>query len=321
MADAGGGGSPYAVRLPMMPTGPYCSRQVAAALVAAAASFNLAAAATIDIVVSERAAVYAETANIVRDELGARATVRILAVDEIPLANPKNASLTVTLGTRALQTALAQSRSPIVLGLAPRAAYENAIRTATPRAIGGVYLDQPYTRQLNLVRVVLGDKPRVGVLVGPDNERAIASLQKAARDLKMTLAHESVTAREEIYPMLARLLPEVDALLAVPDATVYSSATIQNVLLTTYRAQRPVFGFSPAYVRAGALAAVHSMPSDMAPQIAEIAAHILAGGAPSLQYPRRFSVSVNAQVARSLGLAVSEESTIIEQLQRMEREP
>jgi ABC-type uncharacterized transport system substrate-binding protein len=111
-------------------------------------------------------------------------------------------------------------------------------------------------------------------------------------------------------------------LLALPDASIFNAGTIHNILLSALRARQPLIGFSEAYVRAGAVAAVYSMPRHVGRQAGEIAARALAGAPlPPPQYPRAFSVSVNHTVARALGLAVEEEGAIASRLQRMEREP
>jgi putative tryptophan/tyrosine transport system substrate-binding protein len=283
------------------------------------------AAAAVDIVLSEASGIYVEAANIIRDDLAPRATVRHIAVEQFGQAPVADDTVVVALGTRALRAALTKERNgPVVFGLVPRAAYDNAVaslpRPASPRAISGVFLDQPHARQLNLVRTAIEGKSRIGVLTSAETERSVAQLQTAAKALRLTLTREMVSSRDDIYPALTRLLPEVDALLALPDVTVYSAGTIQNILMTTYRAQRPVFAFSPAYVRAGALAAVYSTPAQIAPQIAELVTKALAGNVSPPQYPRRFSVSVNAQVARSLGLTLEDEATLAARLERLERE-
>jgi ABC-type uncharacterized transport system substrate-binding protein len=143
-----------------------------------------------------------------------------------------------------------------------------------------------------------------------------------ARDLKFGVAREGISSTAEVYPSLTRLLAETDVLLALPDPVVFNSGTIQNILLTTYRAQQPLFGFSPAYVRAGAIAAVYSTPRQLAAQTAEAAGRALSGAAlPRPSHPKKFSVAVNPTVARSLGLTVDDEATLAARLQRTEREP
>ena len=120
---------------------------------------------------------------------------------------------------------------------------------------------------------------------------------------------------------LKKLLDESDLLLAFADPQIYNSHTIQNILLGSFRAQVPMVAFSPAYVRAGALLAVHSTPSQIGQQAGALARGVLQGqplGVP--QYPLQFEVSVNEHVARSLGLKL-DGITLAERLRRLERGP
>jgi ABC-type uncharacterized transport system substrate-binding protein len=104
---------------------------------------------------------------------------------------------------------------------------------------------------------------------------------------------------------LQSLLLSSDVLLAIPDAEIYNASTIRNILLTTYRNKVPLVGFSPGYVKAGALCAVYSTPQQIAEQSAHmIKAFVDAHALPAAQYAKQFEVSINEQVARSLGLNI-----------------
>ena len=96
-----------------------------------------------------------------------------------------------------------------------------------------------------------------------------------------------------------------------------------DLLLTSYRYQKPVFGFSQSYVRAGALAAVYSSSKQLAKQAAEIAikSQQAPGVLPPPQVPKYFSVVVNYQVARSLNLQVADEDSINKKMLALESPP
>ena len=101
------------------------------------------------------------------------------------------------------------------------------------------------------------------------------------------------------------MLQDSDVLLALPDSSVYNSATLRNILLATYRSGIPLIGLSPAYVKAGALCAVFSTPTQIAAQAAMAIQQFWEISAlPVAQYPQLFEVTVNEQVGRSLGLSI-----------------
>nr|HPR06509.1 ABC transporter substrate binding protein [Denitromonas sp.] len=90
-------------------------------------------------------------------------------------------------------------------------------------------------------------------------------------------------------------------------------------LLTAYRHRSPVIGFSPAYVRAGAVMAVYSSPEQMGQQAAEMAVQSLLGNPlPEARHPAYFSVSVNPHVARSLSIDLPDAATLEAQIRRQE---
>jgi ABC-type uncharacterized transport system substrate-binding protein len=284
-----------------------------------------AAAVEIEVVVSDNTGLYSDAARELRQALGSDVHCTSTTAEAVERKEkPASAALIVTLGTRALGAVLArESPAPVVAALVPRKAFEATVAAsaAPSRPVSAVFLDQPYSRQLNLIRLMLPGGARVGVLAGSDWDPQVAALAGVARDQRLTLFREVVNAPRELHTALQRLLGEVDSILALPDASVFNASTLPNVLLTSYRKNQPVFGFSPAYVRAGALAAVFSSPEQNARQAAEMVLRALASGSlPAPQYPRAFWVSVNGTVARSLDLKVQEEAVLVAELQRLEKE-
>jgi ABC-type uncharacterized transport system substrate-binding protein len=285
----------------------------------------LAAPVEIEVVLSDNTSLYTDAARELRQALGSDVHCTSTTAEAVERKEkPASAALIVTLGTRALGAVLArESPAPVVAALVPRKAFEATVAAsaAPSRLVSAVFLDQPYSRQLNLIRLMLPRGSRVGVLAGSDWDPQVAALAGVARDQRLTLFREVVNAPRELHPALQRLLGEVDSILALPDASVFNASTLPNVLLTSYRKNQPVFGFSPAYVRAGALAAVFSAPEQNARQAAEMVLRALASGSlPAPQYPRAFWVSINGTVARSLDLKVQDEAVVVAELQRLEKE-
>ena len=155
------------------------------------------------------------------------------------------------------------------------------------------------------------------MLLGPSSQDRLKPLQQAAREQKVAVSAEQVTTEEDIIPALKHLFTNADVLLALPDPLVFNKNTAQSLLLTSYRAQIPLIAYSKSYVSAGALAAVYSTPAQIGQQAAELLVRLMQAKTltlPSPQYPKYFSVSVNYQVARSLGLAIESEAALLEQI-------
>jgi ABC-type uncharacterized transport system substrate-binding protein len=158
---------------------------------------------------------------------------------------------------------------------------------------------------------------RLGVLFGNDSQQYQQAFEKAANEQGLQLNAYKVDGEDNLYPALQRVLEENDVLLAIPDAAVYNGRSIQNVLLASYRQRIPMMGFSPAYVRAGAMLALYSSPAQIGSQTARVVHSALSGVAlQPVQVPMEFMVGVNANVARSLGFRLSEDALRIQLLNR-----
>jgi hypothetical protein len=175
-----------------------------------------------------------------------------------------------------------------------------AQRGSHPVASTAVYAEPAPADQLRLAALLYRRPVRVAAILGPDT----GFLRPALEAEKVTV----LQAGGEDINRLLNQIAQTDVLLALPDSTVYTTESIRNILLSTYRHKQGVIGFSGDMVKAGALATTYSEIEDIDAQVAEIARAYVAGGelAPP-QFPRYFRTIVNEGVARSLDLTVSDE--------------
>ena len=288
------------------------------------------AAVTVVMVSSERSGAYLEAAEALIGELErtglARAEVLQLTALEFSAAGPLAPKLFVALGTEAaLVLAKAELRAPVLSTLLPRVSFERALLQSGRKMssqFSALYLDQPLSRQLELIRLALPDARRIGLLWGPDSQGQAAALKALAQARGLELVEATVGRNVMLFPSLNRVLENADLLLALADPQVYNSSSIQNILLASFRAKVPLMAFSPAYVRAGALLALHVTPTQIGLQAAAIARSVLQGKSLSATpiYSQDFSVAVNEHVARSLGLTLDADA-LRAQLRRREGSP
>ena len=168
----------------------------------------------------------------------------------------------VAIGTHAMEQVAVDARVPVLNILVPRQSYESTRLRAKhdSRQYSAIYLDQPLTRQLQLIKAALPNRDAVGVLLGPSSQDRLKPLQQAAREQKVGVSAEQVTTEEDIIPALKRLFTNADVLLALPDPLVFNKIP-HKFALTSYRADSADCVFQ-IYVSAGALAAVYSTPAD-----------------------------------------------------------
>lgn len=294
------------------------------------AASSVQAGATVVIVSSERSVAYVEAADVLVGQLEHAGLplqeVLQLTVAEFSAAVRLTPKLFVALGVEAaMALAQAELAAPVLCTLLPRISFERVLQTSGRKAsaqFSALYLDQPWSRQLELVRLALPAARRVGVLWGPTSQVQAPALRALAHASGLELVEATVARNELLFTGLKTVLEEADLLLAVADPQVYSSSSIQNILLGSFRAKVPLLAFSPAYVRAGALLALHVTPTQIGRHAATIASSVLQGKALSATplYPLEFTVAVNEHVARSFGLTL-DALTLSAQLRRREATP
>ncbi|MGE5467008.1 MAG: ABC transporter substrate-binding protein [Ignavibacteria bacterium] len=269
---------------------------------------------------------YAEVVDAVRAELqGVAAEVVAKPWPELMRSEGPAPRIVVAIGVSALR-GFSESgpRVPLLATLVPRAAYAGAAAALAGRPHSAVWLDQPAGRQLDLLRLALPGRTRVGVVFGSESRAYENEIQRAAAERGLILVGARSEAPDQLPSALRKALEDADVLLALPDPQVYNGATIQNVLTSTYRQRVPMAGFSPAYVKAGALLALYSTPAQVGNQVGDIVRGFLSGRPlPAPQGPRDFVVGANADVGRSLGIPIDPNAAEkwAEQLRGKERAP
>jgi putative ABC transport system substrate-binding protein len=286
------------------------------------------AAPLIWVALGESGGVHQETADHLKASLADFAEARVDRATELFAGRGARPDLIVTVGAAALDLALEQlpkkeagwAKIPLLATLVPQAVVEARRALVGVRPFSAVVLDQPLARQFALIRRALPESQRVGVLPGPLTRARLGQIEKEARQrgLQLVVGPE-VRASEDIYPSLKETLIHADVVLALPEPLVYNAGTLQNILLTTYRARVPLIAFSSAYVKAGALLAVYSTPQQVARQTALVVRDWLAGREPPLYvFNPEFTVVANDKVAASLGLRPFDVDELAADLRRLE---
>lgn len=268
------------------------------------------------IVSSDSTAAYMDAVQALITELGRSGVspydIRRLNVTEWatwaePAPSPR---LYVALGTQATAALAASGLSaPVLAALIPRGSFERVLAGSARKASSeftAIYLDQPLGRQLTMVRMALPQAKRVGVLWGPDSWLKAPSFRTLAVAHGFSVNEAGLEGKFNVFSDLRQVLGGSDVFLALADPLVFNSDSIQNILLTTFRARVPLVAFSPAYVRAGALLALHATPEQAGRQAATLVLEVLRGQ-PLPERPvesNDFEVAVNEHVARALNLTL-----------------
>ena len=171
-----------------------------------------------------------------------------------------------------------------------------------------LYWSPSLSAQLALIRTMLPATNRIGMLVkASGNDDDIAWL----RAFKQYAAAQSVEVKiqsvdkERIPRQVSELAASTDVLLAQPNTDIYNRDTIRFILLAAYRQNKVLVGPSPAFVKAGALASLYVPTNVIYDEVAQKVRYFIKNNKlPPASQIQNLSVSLNAQVAKSLGLSV-----------------
>ncbi|MDP2030538.1 MAG: ABC transporter substrate binding protein [Thiobacillus sp.] len=282
-----------------------------------------AVAARVAVVLSDDSAPYQEAYQVIRTYLddSGHETVRMYA-GGVTSAALKEARLAVAVGVLAADAlAVLPSPPPVLAVLVPRAWYLKSGRARLTdgghRLASAIYIDQPIERQVALIRLAFPEAHRVGVLLSADQAGLLGELENAMHAQHLVLVSAILVEGEHLITPLENVLSEADLLLALPDPLVFNRNTAQSLFLTSYRYRDPVLGYSRSLTRAGALLSLHSSPAEIGRQTAEWVNSALQGSMvrlPVPAHPAYFSISINAQVARSLGYSLLPEAELEKRL-------
>ena len=236
-----------------------------------------------------------------------------------PLANlpapgklPGNTRL-VLLDPPSLDWRLQDAQGPPTLVLRiSRLQARQRLGSALPPHLSLLWSDPPLERQLRLIRILLPQAKRIGVLYDQHSEFLIKELRQAAGPLRMEIVAEHWDDINDSRP-LQSLLKNSDVLLGLDDPDLYNPKTVKNLLLSSYSRQMALVGPNAAFVKAGSLASTYSDQNDWLAVLDRLLDRSPATW-PRTHYPDRFKVLSNPQVARSLGIEQINEASVATQL-------
>lgn len=231
-------------------------------------------------------------------------------LDEVRRSQP---ALVLAIGTRAARLAHQSGLGiPIVYAMVldPASVGLPAPGEVPSDAITGISLDVPLEEQFDLIRSLLPNARRIGVLYDPvKSGGAVRKAGVVARSSGMKIVAQSVRSEADALEAARLLAPSVDAMLAIADPTVLTAANIRPLILFWLRARKPLFGMSEGFVRNGALAALVPDPEEVGRRAGELVSQILSsalGQTPRPEPPPQAMIFLNRASAQHLGVVLSE---------------
>lgn len=177
-------------------------------------------------------------------------------------------------------------------------------------------LDQPATRQLNLIRLIDPNIKNIGVIVTAQSSPHLKKLKQLANVKNLTI-NEYLTDAASVRYQINDISKASDAILAIADKDIYNASSLPQILLTSYRYKTPVIGFSKGFIKAGAISGAVSSSEQLVQHLAEYLLKLKNTRNEifdSLIYPKYFEVISNRNVAKSLNLHFPSDEQLKKQL-------
>ncbi len=277
------------------------------------------------LLLSNDSAPYQSFSNTLTKSLPASIQTAVMPVQNASFIDPPaHTDLIVAVGIKAAEAALRQTAIPVLTTMVPQAGYESLLNNSVPskpaRTVTAIYLNQPWARQVDFVYALLPEHRKIAVLFSPASKNEAGHLRDAVSVRGGSLVAQSVDSDAALFSDLENILQNSEVLLALPDNAIYSSSNVRNILLTTYRLNVPLIGFSQAYVNAGAIAALFSTPEQLAVQTAATVLDFAQSGhLHTAQYPDTYTIAVNQQVAHSLGIELDSDEMLRARMKKNRR--
>ena len=180
--------------------------------------------------------------------------------------------------------------------------------------VWGVTTEVPISEQFKLIAEAIPRVRSIGVLYQSDTPLGLAMLARIRSSLPADWRCEPVAVNE--FPSVSDAIESlvskrIDLIWTAPDAKLFDTAAVRSLLLSSVRKKIPVWGFSPQFVRAGALLGIGVEPQAQGRQAADLLIAILADrnathDKPRARGPDGFQIAVNLLVARQLDIEMPE---------------
>jgi len=230
--------------------------------------------------------------------------------EEILKEISNSSDLILTIGTEATKLVSERIRNrPIVFCAVLDPLGNGLVQSSAPpgKNLSGSCLDISVKVQLEKFKLLVPKLKSLGVLYTSETEYRVKNAEAVAKSLGIDLVSVKISSEKEIPPSLERLKEQTQGLWSVPDGTIFSSSSTEQILLFTLRNGIPFMGLSSAYVRAGALFALDCDYEDIGKQAGEIALLIVCGNHPyevPITTPRKICLSINQETAERIGIEI-----------------
>ncbi len=268
------------------------------------AQINLNLSATpphqILILKSKESSFYKKTILAIKNTLVNNYDLRIENIDVKPKLN--GASLVITMGVTAAN--YARKNYPNTPKIFSFVSLKQSLNLQIKPRETHLLIELQAKHYLSFAKTILPNKT-IGILYQKDSHKQLANLDKNLSLIEVTEYNKVISATRSI-------IKSSDVLLALPNKNIFNRHSLKGILLSTYQSNTPLVSYSPAHVKAGAVAAIYASPSNLGSHIVEMIQNSFnpSNALPQRQFAKHFSIKINRRVAQSLGLILDDNDDI-----------
>jgi len=229
-------------------------------------------------------------------------TVNMQNIDEISNQIKKDKpKLTIGVGTKATKLLLSKlKKEPILFTMVFRPERTDLVKSLKfpGRNATGVALDIPLDLQFKTLREVFPYLRRIGTLYTPYlDQNLINDAIKIAENYDFTLTANEVYSKDQIQSQLEKLFSnQIQLLWSTADQKIYSTTSLQYILLSLNRFKIPYMGLSKSYLKLGAYISLDPDPKHIGEKTAKMARRMIQKRQNPMITPVEFSDEVNYSI-------------------------
>jgi len=174
--------------------------------------------------------------------------------------------------------------------------------------VTGASLDISVDLQLQKLAQLVPDLNRVGVLYSEKTKYIVDQAESWAADQEIEIVPFEVKSPRDIPRGIDHLIQNSDGIWAIPDELIYTPQSTKHIMLESFRNRIPIMGFSPSFVKSGALFALIVDHKYVGVQAGELAVKVIKGYQPgelAVTRPQAPYLYINKNTAEKLHLNIN----------------
>ena len=236
------------------------------------------------------------------------------------LSNKPKADLIISIGNEPLENLLSEKITIPLLSVLITSKQWHSIRkhNATDLNVNAIFYDPDLIRQALLAKMLLPKAKSIGLMYSETNDTISDLLKIKLKQLNLELNTLLINNNSDVIRKYPALSDQSDIIIAIPDTVAYTNQTLPRILLTSYRQQKPVIGYSTGMVKAGAVATTFTSFDMLIKDTEETALDILNAKVKNdARHSKYYSIKYNDAVSLSLGLKPISQNLFEKELQRL----